>query len=241
MIACSCEVCISQNPHDKRFRSSILVQSEKTTLVVDTTPDFRSQMLAQHVEHLDAVVFTHSHKDHIAGLDDVKAFSFFQKKPMDVYATEATQAALKREFKYIFEDEKYPGVPDINMHTIGTEPFIIGDIPIIPVLVYHLYMPVLGFRFGDFTYITDANRIEDAEKEKIKGSKVIVLNALRKSPHISHFTLQEAVALAKELKIPRAYFTHISHQLGRHDDINAELPAGMQLAYDGLTLHIPAS
>lgn len=238
MIACGCEVCTSKDPFDIRMRSSILVQSKTTAVVVDTTPDFRSQMLRENVKHLDAVIFTHPHKDHIAGLDDVKAFSFFQGKAMDVYANEITEAALKREFKYIFDDEKYPGIPDINLHRIGLNPFSIGDIFIIPILVYHLHMPVYGFRFGKFTYITDASSIESKEKEKIKGSDVIVLNALRKSPHISHFTLQQAITLVKELKVPKAYFTHISHQLGKHEDINNELPAGISLAYDGLKIHV---
>lgn len=238
MIACPCEVCTSDDSHDKRFRSSILVQSEQTTLVVDTTPDFRLQMLREHVNHLDAVLITHSHKDHIAGLDDVKAFCFFQNQAMKVYATEATQRELKREFMYIFQAEKYPGIPDIDLDTISEHPFRVGDIDVIPIKVHHLHMPVLGFRFGDFTYITDANRIDDEEKKKIIGSKILVVNALRKKPHLSHFTLQQAVDLVRELNIPEAYFTHISHQLGRHRDISKELPEGMHLAYDGLKLEI---
>lgn len=240
MIACRCSVCTSEDSHDKRFRSSILVASATTTIVVDTTPDFRSQMLLNQVDKLDAVIFTHSHKDHVAGLDDVKAFSFFQQSAMDVYADVLTQAALKREFPYIFEKEKYPGVPEINLHTIAGDPFTIGDINIQPIRVYHLHMPVYAFRFGSFTYITDANRIDVAEKEKIKGSEIMVVNALRKDPHISHFTLGQAIELVKELKVPEAYFTHISHQLGRHANVSAELPEGMHLAYDGLHLKIKA-
>lgn len=236
MIACPCYVCASKDEKDKRLRSSILVQSGTTTLVVDTTPDFRTQMLRENIKNLDAVIFTHPHKDHIAGLDDVKAFNFFQKKAMDIYANALTQEALKREFAYVFADKKYPGIPNINMHTITGETFMVGDIPVTPVLVYHLQMPVLGFRFGSFTYITDANRIDDSEKEKIRGSDTIVLNALRKQKHISHFSLQEAVDLADEMKIPHAYFTHISHQLGTHEGINNELPCNRQLAWDGLRL-----
>ncbi len=237
MIGCSCYVCSSPNEKDKRLRSSILVQSSTTTLVVDTTPDFRTQMLRENVKKLDAVIFTHSHKDHTAGLDDVKAFNYFQKKPMDVYASSLTQEALKREFSYIFSDKKYPGIPSINLHTISEETFMVGDIPVTPILVYHLHMPVLGFRFGRFTYITDANRIDEIEKEKIIGSDTIVLNALRKNEHISHFSLYEAVNLVEEMKIPNAYFTHISHQLGTHDEINQELPQNIRLAYDGLKLN----
>ncbi|MEO7960083.1 MAG: MBL fold metallo-hydrolase [Ginsengibacter sp.] len=236
MIACDCYVCTSKNEKDKRLRSSILVESLTTTLVVDTTPDFRTQMLRANVKKLDAVLFTHLHKDHIAGLDDIKAYNFFQQKPMDIYANEQTQDALKKEFSYIFSDKKYPGVPSVHMHTISDQPFVVGDIEVVPILVYHMNLPVLAFRFGKFTYITDANRIDDKEKEKIKGSDTIVINGLRKTEHISHFTLQEAVDTVEELKIPRAYITHISHQLGTHDEINKELPENIQLSWDGLTL-----
>jgi phosphoribosyl 1,2-cyclic phosphate phosphodiesterase len=238
MIACECPVCTSADKRDNRLRSSILVQSATTTLVVDTTPDFRYQMLRAKVKQLDAIIFTHPHKDHIAGLDDVRAYNFFSRRPMEVFANEMTQEVIIREFPYAFADTKYPGVPEIRLNTIAFDEFMVGDIPVQPILVWHMKMPVLGFRFGDFTYITDANRIEAAEKQKIRGSKVIVLNALRKEAHISHFTLDEAVAIAKELEIPRAYFTHISHQLGRHADINNELPAGIELAYDGLVLTV---
>jgi phosphoribosyl 1,2-cyclic phosphate phosphodiesterase len=233
MIGCSCTVCTSDNKKDKRLRSSILVESEQTAFVVDTTPDFRYQMLRAGVNKLDAILFTHPHKDHIAGLDDVRAFNYFQQKPMELYANSLTEEAIKREFAYAFSDKKYPGIPNLNLNTIDENPFMIGDIPVIPILVWHLRMPVLGFRFGRFTYITDANKIDEEEKEKIKGSEAMVLNALRKEPHISHFTLDEAVALVQELAVPQAYFTHISHQLGRHEEINAELPAGIELAYDG--------
>jgi phosphoribosyl 1,2-cyclic phosphate phosphodiesterase len=238
MIACSCEVCTSTDKKDKRLRSSILVQSKTTTLVVDTTPDFRYQMLRADVKHLDAVVFTHPHKDHIAGLDDVRAYNFFSKKSMEIYANKLTEEALRREFMYAFIDNKYPGLPKLNINTITTEPFVVGDIPIIPIVVYHLNMPVLGFRFGKFTYITDANNIDESEKEKIKGSEVIVLNALRKEKHISHFSLNESAELAKELNIPTAYFTHMSHQIGKHADVNKTLPQNMQLAWDGLELSL---
>jgi phosphoribosyl 1,2-cyclic phosphate phosphodiesterase len=193
-------------------------------------------MLRENVKHLDAVLFTHPHKDHIAGLDDVRAFNYFQAQPMQVFANQMTIDALMREFAYAFADKKYPGVPNIELNTITEEPFSIGDIPITPVLVWHLKMPVYGFRFGKFTYITDANRIDEAEKEKIRGSEIIVLNALRKEKHISHYTLEEAIALVQELQIPQAYFTHISHQLGKHAEVEKNLPAGIHLAYDGLVL-----
>lgn len=234
MIGCSCEVCTSTDKKDKRLRSSIMVESEATSIVIDTTPDFRYQMLRANVKKLDAVLFTHPHKDHIAGLDDVRAFNFFQQKPMEIYANSLTEEGIKREFAYAFSDKKYPGLPNLNLNTIDETPFMIGDIPVIPVLVWHLKMPVLGFRFGRFTYITDANRIDEEEKEKIKGSEVIVLNALRKEKHISHYTLDEAVAMVLELGVPKAYFTHISHQLGKHEEVNAGLPKGIELAWDGL-------
>lgn len=238
MIGCDCTVCTSKNPKDNRLRSSILVQSNKTSLIVDTTPDFRYQMLRTHTRRLDAVLFTHPHKDHMAGLDDIRAFNFFSQKAMDIYANSLTEEAVKRDFYYAFADKKYPGVPELNLITIDEKPFVIEDIPVQPILVYHHKMPVFGFRFGDFTYITDANRIEEDQKALIRGSKVLVLNALRKEAHISHFTLQEAVDLANELDIPEVYFTHISHQLGLHDTINQELPPHIQLAYDGLDLRL---
>ena len=238
MIACNCPVCTSKDAKDTRLRSSILVQSSTTTFVIDTTPDFRYQMLRQQVKQLDAVLFTHPHKDHIAGLDDVKAFNFFTGNAMQVYANELTQTALQREFMYVFAEKKYPGIPQITLHTIDEHtPFIIGDIPIIPILVWHLHMPVLGFRIGKFTYITDANKIDVIEQQKIKGSEMMVLNALRHAPHLSHFTIDEAVALVKNIQVPQAKFTHISHQLGLHQTINNTLPAGIELAYDGLQLH----
>ena len=236
MIGCDCAVCNSTNPKDNRLRSSILVQSRTTTLVVDTGPDFRYQMLREKVKHLDAVMFTHPHKDHLAGLDDIRAFNYFSKKSIDVYADSLTEEAVRRDFYYAFTDTKYPNIPELDLHTITQEPFVVGDIPVIPVLVWHYKMPVLGFRFGPFTYITDANRIDETESEKIKSSEVITLNTLRKEKHISHFSLGEAIALVKELKIPTAYFTHISHQMGLHDEIEAGLPENMHLAYDGLKL-----
>jgi phosphoribosyl 1,2-cyclic phosphate phosphodiesterase len=238
LIACKCEVCKSTNAKDKRLRSSILIETDLSSIVIDTGPDFRQQMLREQVEKLDAVVFTHEHKDHIAGLDDVRAFNYIQRKHMDVYATIRVQAAIKREFAYIFAEEKYPGIPLINLHEINLAPFKIGDIGLIPIEVMHCRMPVLGFRIADFTYVTDAKSISEEEKEKIKGSKVLVLNALRREEHISHFTFQEAIDLAKELGAEQAYFTHISHQLGLHDAVSEELPSNIFLAYDGLKLNL---
>jgi phosphoribosyl 1,2-cyclic phosphate phosphodiesterase len=238
MIGCECEVCRSGDPKDNRLRSSILVQSAKTTLVVDTGPDFRYQMLREKIKKLDAVVFTHAHKDHLAGLDDVRAFNFLSKKHVSIYADTPTELAIRREFYYAFADFKYPGIPELNIEQISLEPFIVGDIPVIPILVWHLKMPVLGFRFGKITYITDANHIEEAEKDKIRGSEVLVVNALRKQKHISHFTLDEAIELAVELKVSTAYFTHLSHQMGLHADIEAELPEHIHLAWDRMVLEL---
>ena len=236
MIACECAVCTSTDTRDKRLRSSILIESKDTKIVVDTTPDFRYQMLRENVRQLDAVLFTHPHKDHIAGLDDVRAYNYIQQQPMQVYANQMTIDALMREFAYAFADKRYPGVPNLELNTITLEPFLIGDIHIIPIEVWHMKMPVFGFRFGDFSYITDANHIDEDEKEKIKGSKVLVVNALRKEKHISHYNLDEAIELVQELQIPTAYFTHISHQLGRHEETEKRLPKGIHLGYDGLKL-----
>lgn len=238
MIGCDCAVCTSTDPNDNRLRSSVLVQSATTAIIVDTTPDFRYQMLRSHTRHLDAVVYTHPHKDHMAGLDDIRAINFYTQKPMDIYANSLTEEAVRRDFYYAFAENKYPGVPELNLITIDETPFFIGDIPVQPILVYHHKMPVYGYRFGDFTYITDANRIEKEQLDLIRGSRVLVLNALRKEAHISHFTLNEAVAIAQEVAVPEVYFTHISHQLGLHQVINQELPPHIQLAYDGLQISL---
>jgi phosphoribosyl 1,2-cyclic phosphate phosphodiesterase len=236
MIGCNCSVCTSPDKKDKRLRSSILVESDTTSFVVDTTPDFRYQMLRAKVKKLDAILYTHPHKDHVAGLDDVRAFNFFQQKAMPIYANSLTEETLKREFAYAFSDKKYPGLPELDLNNINGTPFFIGDIPVLPIEVWHLKMPVLGFRFGSFTYITDANRIEDTEKEKIRGSDTMVLNALRKEKHLSHYTLDEAIRVVQSLEVPQSYFTHVSHQLGLHQAVKAGLPNGTDLAWDGLQL-----
>ncbi len=238
MVACNCEVCTSKDTNDTRLRSSIMIQSHTTTIIVDATPDFRYQMLRENIKHIDAILITHSHKDHIAGVDDTRPFQFFSNKPTEIYGNKMSLEGVRSEIPYAFEQLKYPGIPKVNLHEVASEPFIIGDIPVIPILVWHYKMPVLGFRFGNFTYITDANQIDDTNKKKIMGSEILVLNALRNEPHISHFTLKEAIEMVKELQIPKAYFTHISHQLGLHREVNALLPEGIELASDSLKIEI---
>jgi len=240
VIGCQCAVCSSNDPHDDRLRSSVLIQTDKVHLVIDTGPDFRQQMLRAKVNRLDAVLYTHAHKDHIAGMDDIRAFNFLQKKSMDLYATPEVQDALRREFHYVFTDFKYPGVPQVELLPLENKAFDLQGEYILPIEVSHYKLPVLGFRIRDFVYITDANAITEQELEKLQGADTIVLNALRREAHISHFTLAEAVALAQKIGARRTYFTHISHQLGRHAEVNAELPTGMALAYDGLTLEFSA-
>lgn len=237
LIGCICPVCTSNDPRDARLRTSIKIESATTCIIIDTTPDFRYQMLRTKTTHIDAVVFTHPHRDHYAGLDDIRPFNFFSGKSMPIYANNITQVAIKRDFYYAFESNKDAGLPEMQLHTIDQDmPFTIGDIELIPIQVMHREMPVLGFRIGDFTYITDANFISPASIEKIKGTKLLILNALRPEPHPTHFTLSEAVELTKTLDIPQTYFTHFSHQIGLHAILEPSLPQGIAMAYDGLEI-----
>jgi len=238
VIACECEVCASIDPKDKRLRVSIMVETEGKVIVVDSGPDFRQQMLRENVKKLSAIVFTHEHKDHIAGLDDVRAFNYITSKPAEIYATLSVQEALKREFHYVFSGVDYPGIPQLNLNTIDHSPFEIEGVKITPISVLHYKLPVLGFRFGNFTYITDANYISDEELEKVKGTKILVLNALRKEKHISHFNLTEAIALIQKIKPEKAYLTHISHMMGFHEEVSKELPHNIEIAYDGLSFNL---
>ena len=238
LIGCNCEVCTSSDPKNKRLRTSIKISSATTTVVIDTTPDFRYQMLRTHTTKIDAVLFTHPHRDHYAGLDDIRPYNYFSHKSMAIYANEITQVAIKRDFYYAFEKDKEEGLPEMILHTIDKEEFTIGDIPFTPIHVMHRGMPVLGFRIGDFTYITDANFIPETEMEKIKGSKVFILNALRKQTHPTHYNLEQALEVVAALDIPKVYFTHFSHQIGLHDEVEASLPKGIHLAYDGLQFSV---
>jgi phosphoribosyl 1,2-cyclic phosphate phosphodiesterase len=236
VIACGCKVCKSMHPHDKRLRSSIMIKHKGKTVVVDTGPDFRQQMLRENVNTLDAVIFTHEHKDHVAGLDDVRAFNFMSKEAMDIYATEKVQNALKNEFHYAFSEEKYPGTPVLNLIKIENKKFTAAGIEFEPIEVMHYKLPVFGFRFNDFTYVTDAKTISYVEKEKMKGTRFLVLNALRRSEHISHFNLEQALELIREIKPERAFLTHISHLMGEHAEVEQILPDNVQIAHDGLKI-----
>ncbi len=238
VIACDCEVCSSPDERDKRLRVSILVEVDGKHLVVDTGPDFRQQMLTAGVKQLDAVLMTHEHKDHIAGLDDIRAFNFRSGNDMPVYAHPRVQEALKREYHYIFSSDPYPGIPKVTLHTIGNRPFEVEGIPVRPVEVMHYQLPVLGFRIGDFAYITDAKTIAKEELIKLQGLEVLVINALRKETHLSHLTLDEALEMVEALKPERAYFTHISHLMGKHEEVEAILPDHVRIAFDGLQIRL---
>lgn len=234
VIGCECSVCSSIDPKDYRRRCSVFIEHENTNVVIDTGPDFRAQMLRAKVKKLDAVLFTHEHKDHVAGLDDVRAFNFMEGgKEMDVFATDRVQKALKREFEYIFAEKTYPGIPKVNLREVKEEPFQVKSMEVTPIDVLHYKLPVKGFRIGQFAYITDANYIAEEEKEKLKGLDVLILNALRKEKHISHFNLEEALSLIEELSPKKAYLTHISHLMGKHKDTEELLPDHIRVAYDG--------
>jgi phosphoribosyl 1,2-cyclic phosphate phosphodiesterase len=238
VIGCTCEVCISLDYHDKRLRTSILVDVQNQSWVVDTGPDFRQQMLRENVKRIDAVLFTHAHRDHTAGLDDVRAYNFMQKMDMPVYGTEPVLDQLRVEYAYAFATEYYPGIPRLTLNRVDDQPFSIQNIPITPLPVMHMKLPVLGFRIKNFSYITDANFIPEETVEKLKGTKILVLNALQKERHISHFNLEQALEVVERVKPVKTYFTHISHKLGTHTDVTKELPNHVSLAHDGLQIAI---
>ena len=238
VIACNCKVCQSTDPNDKRLRTSALIETQGVNIVIDAGPDFRQQMLREKVNDIDAILITHEHRDHIAGLDDVRAFNFMNQKPVDIYAETRVQEAIKSNFSYSFSDKKYPGTPQIHFHDLVNETFELKGIKITPIRAYHYKLPVFGFRIGDFTYLTDLNYISEEEKQKLHGTKYLVIDALRKQKHISHYSLSEAVSLIRELSPKRAYITHISHQMGLHHEVNEELPREISLAYDGLRFEV---
>ncbi|MVZ67105.1 MBL fold metallo-hydrolase [Sphingobacterium sp. DK4209] len=239
VIACHCPVCQSSDKKDNRLRSSILLEYNGHTVVVDTGPDFRYQMLRQRVDRLDAVLMTHSHKDHVAGLDDVRAYNYQQQQSIPIYANKATHDALRKEFYYAFSEHRYPGVPQLELEEIhAAEAFELYGELILPIEVMHFKMPVLGFRIGDFAYITDAKTISDLSFELLAGVKVLVLNALQKEPHISHLTLEEALEVAKRIAPEKTYLTHISHRFGKHEDIQKELPDGVYVAFDNMVIEL---
>lgn len=237
VVSCDCWVCVSPDSRDKRLRTSAMVEQSGTRIIIDAGPDFRQQMLRGDVKHIDAILLTHEHKDHIAGIDDVRAFNYTSRGPVDIYATGRVQAVVRKDFDYAFAEDRYPGAPLINLMTIeGDKPFRVGDTEVIPIAGMHYRMPVLGFRIGGIAYLTDFNHIADSEIDKIKGVEVLVINTLRREKHISHFTLDEALHI-HDLTQPRhTYFTHISHQMGRYAQIARELPENCYFAYDGLVV-----
>ncbi len=238
IIACKCKVCTSANSKDKRLRASVMIETQGKTLIIDCGPDFRAQMLREDVNDIDSIILTHEHRDHIAGLDDVRAFNYMQKKKIPVYAENNVIEAIKNEFPYIFNKTGYKGAPLISINEIDVNTFSIYGVEIIPIRAMHHDLPVLGFRIGDFVYITDANFIADKEIEKMKGAKVIVINALRFKPHFSHFSVNEAIKIINKLSPEKAYLTHLSHFIGLHNETTKNLPYGIELAYDGLVLRI---
>jgi phosphoribosyl 1,2-cyclic phosphate phosphodiesterase len=212
VIGCECEVCKSLDFRDKRFRASIHLEASGVSLVVDTGPDFRMQMLRSGVTRLDAVLFTHEHKDHTAGMDDVRPFNFIQQKDMPIFARGNVLDQIRREYSYVFSSKKYPGVPQIEAIEITEAPFHVNGLKVTPIPVLHYKLPVLGFRFGGFSYITDANHIPEESMKLLEGTEVLVLNALQDEPHISHFTLQEAIGVAEKIGARQTFFTHMSHR-----------------------------
>lgn len=240
VVACDCKVCQSQDPRDHRLRSSAMIDIAGHHFVIDCGPDFRYQMIREGVDDISAILFTHGHRDHIAGLDDVRAFNYVLNKTVDIYASENVIESINKEFPYIIREKRFFGAPQIHFHIIHNEPFAINGVQFMPVEVFHHKMQVFGFRVGDFSYITDASHIPPEEKEKLFGSRVLVINALRKSPHISHFSLEEALLEIDQLQPEKAYITHISHFMGLHDTIEQSLPDNVFLAYDGLKVSVPA-
>lgn len=238
VIGCNCKVCQSLDFRDKRLRVSIQIETDGKSFIIDSGPDFRQQVLRERITTLDALLFTHEHKDHTAGMDDIRSFNFLQKKDIPIYGRKTVLDQLKQEFAYIFAETTYPGVPQVKLNPINNSPFTIEGVEFIPIEVMHYLLPVFGFRVNDFSYVTDAKTISKKEKEKIKGSKVLILDALQKEDHLSHLTLSEALAIIEELEVEKTYLTHISHRMGLHREVNTELPSNVALAYDGLQIEL---
>lgn len=238
VIGCQCPVCQSLDFRDKRLRSSVHIEVAGKSIVIDSGPDFRQQMLRERISQLDALLFTHEHKDHTAGMDDIRSFNFLQEKDMPVYAAPRVIEQLKREFAYVFSEKKYPGVPMVEVNELDGQPFEVEGIQVIPIEVLHYKLPVYGFRIGDFTYITDAKTISEESLKKARGSKTLMINALQQTEHLSHLTLNEAIDMAQKIGADVTYFTHLSHKMGSHKTIEAQLPNNIYIAYDGLQLSL---
>lgn len=238
VIGCNCNTCLSGNQQDKRLRSSILVEVNGLSIVIDAGPDFRQQMLQAKVRNLDAILITHEHKDHVGGIDDVRAFNYISRKAVDIYCDISVNRAIKSEYRYVFNGEGYPGIPRMNIKLITKDPFTISGTEIIPVLAYHHELPVFGFRIDKFSYLTDANMIPDESMSLLEGSRIMVINALRKEKHLSHFSLDEALDVIAHINPEKAYITHIGHEMGLHAEVSRELPGNVELAYDGLILDL---
>lgn len=236
MIGCSCPVCTSSDSRDKRLRTSAFIEYQGLKILIDAGPDFRQQMLREKITDLDAILLTHKHKDHTGGLDDVRAFNYLERKSMPIYCEQNVQDSLKMEYAYAFAEHKYPGVPEYDLHTIDESPFSINGIEIIPIRVMHYKLPVLGFRFGGLGYVTDANFISDSEIKKLQGVKIFVINTIRREPHISHFSLGEAIDVCRKVGAEQSYLTHLSHQIECHSELSKSLPDGIFPAYDTLKL-----
>lgn len=237
MIGCKCNVCKSDDKRDKRLRSSALVEWEGLKILIDAGPDFRYQMLRENITHLDAILLTHQHKDHTGGLDDVRALNYFEKRSFPIFCEKRVEESLKMEYSYAFAKEKYPGVPDYTIININEDPFSIDGKEVVPIRVMHYKLPILGFRFGNMAYITDANYINDTELEKFKNLDILVLNCVRLEKHISHYSLSEAIDVIRSLNPKKGYLTHLSHQMPTHRDSSLLLPENIELAYDGLKLY----
>ena len=236
VIGCDCVVCNSKNTKDRRFRSSVLVTMNSFNILIDIGPDFRSQMLEANNSSIDHILITHQHRDHTAGIDDLRPIYYLNKRPINLYAENHVLEAIKKEFQYIFDGPAYPGKPKLNLKSIDNTPFFLSDFQIIPIRVMHHKLPILGYRIGDLSYITDANYISFEEKKKLIDSKILIINALQKDSHISHYNLQQSLELIEELKPEKAYLTHLSHHMGTYNDVQNELPENVFLAYDMLEL-----